>query len=387
MFIRRQQVKDSKSGRVFDMAVVLVNDAGRKVERMVPYERFEFLNRSIRHQAPAMWPLEEIKRATDSTDPVAFMISELAFTESRMYEKQKIPPLWKDLVPVSYEAPPWAETVEYQTFERTGRGKRLAANASDLPKVGVRYGRKQIQVEGGGLQYGYSVQELIASQQTKRALPDVLMSAAVDGANLHLNEVALFGEDNFYGLSTVPQDLVVPKPAATGAWDDTNTSPMDILADVNEGITTIYKQTGTNDFPDTVAMPIDALQALGTRLVCGDIGGGVVLPTNMTILAFLKANNLASLQKKIDVNFVGVPGLETAGVLTGAGSYSGKSRVIFYKKDPDRCVMHVPQPLTFLAPQLRLLEVVIPGHYRYAGFELRYPASLVYRDKVLSADA
>jgi hypothetical protein len=114
--------------------------------------------------------------------------------------------------------------------------------------------------------------------------------------------------------------------------------------------------------------------------------GGVIVPTNMTILAFLKANNLAKLQKNIDINFVGVPGLETAGVLTGDGSYSGKSRVIYYKKDPDRCVMHVPQPLTFLAPQLRLLEVVVPGYYRYAGFELRYPKSLYYQDKVLAAD-
>ena len=133
-------------------------------------------------------------------------------------------------------------------------------------------------------------------------------------------------------------------------------------------------------------MPIDALNALGTRLVVAS-SGGVLVPTNMTILAFLKENNLAKQQRNIDVNFVGVPGLETAGVLTGGGSYSGKSRVIYYKKDPGRCVMHVPQPLTFLAPQLRLLEVIVPGHYRYAGFELRYPKSLYYQDQVLAADA
>lgn len=385
MFLRRQQIKDSKSGRTFDMAVIQVFDSGRKVERMVPFDRYQFLDRSIRHQAPAMWPLEQMKMATDSTDPLAFMVSELAHTEAKMFEKQKVPPLWKDLVPVSYEAPPWAETVEYQTFERTGQGKRLNADASDLPKVGVRFGKKQIQVEGGGLAYSYNVQELIASQQLKRALPDLLMSAAVDGANLHLNEVALFGEDNFYGLANVPQTLVTPVAATTGDWDSSSTSPIAILADVNAGITAVYKATGTNDFPDTVAMPIDALTALANRMVSAE-SGGVIVPTNMTVLAFLKANNLAKLQKNIDINFVGVPGLETAGVLTGAGSYSGKSRVIYYKKDPDRCVMHVPQPLTFLAPQLRLLEVVVPGHYRYAGFELRYPKSLYYQDKVLAAD-
>lgn len=385
MFLCRKQIKDGKSGRTFDVAVIQVYDAGRKVERMVPYERYEFLSRSIRLQAPALWPLEEMKRATDSTDPLAFMISELAHTEARMFEKQKIPPLWKDLVPVSYEAPPWAETVEYQTFERTGQGKRLNADASDLPRVGVRFGRKQIQVEGGGLSYGYNVQELIASQQLKRALPDLLMSAAVDGANLHLNEVALFGEDNFYGLSNVPQTLVTPAKASTGKWDDPLTSPLGILADINNKITEIYSNTATNDFPDTIAMPIAALNALATRLVVAT-SNGVTVPTNMTILAFLKANNLAKQQKNIDINFVGVPGLETAGVLTGAGSYSGKSRVIYYKKDPDRCVMHVPQPLTFLAPQLRLLEVIVPGHYRYAGFELRYPKSLGYQDAVLAAD-
>jgi hypothetical protein len=306
--------------------------------------------------------------------------------EARMFEKQKVPPLWKDLVPVSYEAPPWAETVQYTTFERVGQGKRLNADASDIPKVGVKFGKKQVQVEGGGLSYSYNVQDLIASQQLKRSLPDLLMSASVDGANLHLNEVALFGEDNFYGLSNVPQTVVTPVVATTGSWDDMDTAPTAILADVNAAITAIYKNTGTNDFPDTVAMPIDALNALGTRLVTSTTGG-VTVTSNMTILAFLKENNLAKQQRGININFVGVPGLETAGVLTGDGSYSGKSRVIYFKKDPDRCVMHVPQPLTFLAPQLRLLEVVVPGHYRYAGFELRYPKSLYYQDQVLKADS
>lgn len=386
MFLRRQQIKDSKSGRIFDMAVIQVFDSGRKVEKMVPFERFQFLNRAIRHQAPAMWPLEQISMATDSTDPLAFMVSELAHVEAKMYEKQKVPPLWKDLVPVSYEAPPWAETVTYTTYERVGQGKRLNADASDLPKVGVKFGKKQVQVEGGGLSYSYNVQDLIASQQLKRSLTDLLMSAAVDAANLHLNEVALFGEDNFYGLSNVPQTLVTPVKATTGDWDKTTTKPIDILADVNQGITAVYKATGTNDFPDTIAMPIDALAALANRMVTAE-SGGVLVPTNKTILAFLKENNLAKLQKNIDINFVGVTGLETAGVLTGAGSYSGKSRVIFFKKDPDRCVMHVPQPLTFLAPQLNLLKVEVPGHYRYAGFELRYPKSLYYLDQVLDADS
>ena len=66
-------------------------------------------------------------------------------------------------------------------------------------------------------------------------------------------------------------------------------------------------------------------------------------------------------------------GLETAG--TG-----NTTRAVFYVKSPDRLVMHIPQPLRFLAPQAVNLSIKVPGTYRYAGLEVRYLKSMYYME-------
>lgn len=394
MLLARHTVKDSKTGKSFDMALVKVVVDGNWSEEYVPYGRWKHINDCLRAQAHA-WDVEMLKRVTDSSDPIAFYVSQLAYTEAKMYARQRVPPIWKELVPVSYEAPPWAETVEYQTYDETGIGKRISPNGQDIPLVDAKFGRKQIQVESGGLGYSYNMQLLIASQQLKRPLSDIRMTASMNGYNRHMNIVALWGEMNFSGLFN--NSAITPVAATTGAWDTAGTDPAAILRDINTGIKAVYQNSGTNAVVDTIALPIDALSALNDRILTVTTSGGTtnVPAGGMSLLKYLKENNISKLTRGVDINFVGIPAdpssgghdLNSIGTIAHNGSGStGKSRVVYYAKQEDFVRMHIPQPLQFLAPQLERLAVVVPAHYRYAGTEITYPKTVYYQDSVLAAD-
>lgn len=386
MLLARKTVTDSKTGRTHNMVQLRVVDGGAYRDVVVPAERYDRIMlgmKAIEAHLPG-------RTAFDSTDPLAFYVSQLAYTEAQMYKKLRVPVIYKDLIDVSTEAPPWAETVEYQTYDEVGRGRRLATNATDIPLVDVSLGRRQIQVSGGGLAYHYTMQELRASQQLKQPLSQLRMNVAMTAFERHMNDVALFGET--IGTSSVGyaglfnNSGVTPVQAATGGWDDPATPPVSILADLNTAISAIYEATGTVDVPTHVGLPLKALNALGSRMV-SSISGAVEVPTQMTILAFLKANNIAKLLKNVDLTFVGVPGLETMGTKTHAGADStGLSRVVYWVKNPDRAVMHIPMRLTFVAPQYEGLGIKVPGEYRYCGTEIRYVKSVYYQDSVLATE-
>lgn len=379
MLLGRKQIQD-KSGQVVDMVVLKVaTDGGPRIVS-VPEARYRQIERSFAAFAHAL----PEKSAWDSSDPMAFFVSQLAYTEANMFSRQRIPPLFRQLVPLSFEAPPWAETVEYQTFDKVGKGKRIAPNATDIPLVDVSFGRKIIEVAMGGLGYHYNMQELQASQYLKRPLSDLRLGVALEAFERHMNEVALNGEGSFSGLWN--NSSVTPVQATTGGWDDPATSPMTILDDINTAMLAVYENTGTNDVVTHVALPLKAMNAISTRILTG-VGGTTTYVTGTTILKFLKENCLSKVLRGVDVEFVGVPGLETAGTKTHAGGNStGLSRVVYYVKDPNRMVMHIPMTLQFLAPQLERLNVVVPGCYRYAGLEVRYPLSVYYQDSVLATE-
>ena len=393
MLLARKTVTDEKTGRTHNLAKIKIADGGEYREVWVPAERYDRLlmaMKSIEAHLPG-------RTAFDSTDQLAFYVSQLAYTEAQMFKKLRVPVIYKDLIDISTEAPPWAETVEYQTYDEIGRGRRLATNATDIPLVDIALGRRQIQVVSGGLAYHYTMQELRASQQLKHPLSQLRMNVAMTAFERHMNDVALYGET--VGTSSVGyaglfnSASVTPVQATTGGWDDVATSPIAILADLNTAIAAIYDATGSVDVPTHVAMPIAALNAIGSRMVSAS-SGGVVVPTSMTILAFLKANNLAKLLNNVDLTFIGVPAgasgeksLTNVGTKTHAGANSTSlSRVVYWVKNPDRAVMHIPMRLTFVAPQYEGLGIKVPGEYRYCGTEIRYAKSVYYQDSVLASE-
>ena len=415
MLLSRTQVKDEKGyavdcrrlrlfdgnpqGRVVELTNHITAD-GRPNNAASRYDQIEKALTSFGYI------FDGTKAAYDSTDPLSFNISQLAYTEAKMLEKFRPPVIYKDIVPVSYEAPPWADSVQAEEMEGLGIGAIVAANSTDMPFADAKFGRRLIEVKGGKIGYKYNVQELIESQQLKRPLTDLRMKFAMTGFERHMQVIALRGDTvhGLYGFWNQPSSKIAPVVAPTGNWDNTSTSPLAILADINLGITAVYSNSGTNALVTDIALPMDALSALNNTILSAT-GSGVTVPVGQSLLAYIKQNNMSKLQGNIDIKFHGIvpdqdgvgnqitttgSSLNYAGALKHSGSALGNgqfaSRVVYYAKDPDYLVMHQPLTLTFLAPQPRNDEVVVPGRYRFCPIDIRYPKTIYYQDNVLKAD-
>lgn len=298
----------------------------------------------------------------DSAEVLAFMVSQLAYTESEAFAKLYVPMQFRDFVPVE-SAGGWADQIRYELVDYAGQGKRISGAGNDIPRVDVQYGEKLFPVVSGAIGYHYTYEEMQKAAFFRTPLQTSRLQAAMEGAERHLNQVALYGESqsNLTGLfnnGNVPQ-----ASAVTGNWS--SATPDQILKDINTLILTIWQNTAYNDTPTDILLPAASMSVISSTPRSAN--------SDTTILQYIKANNIAKQERGADINFRTAFGLNTAGS-------GGTKRMMGYVRNTSRVKMHVTQELQFLAPQFRNLEVFIPGVYRYSGVEFRYPKSAMYVD-------
>lgn len=313
--------------------------------------------------AQAMGAAPEI-RIGDAAEGFSFLVSQLAYTEAGIYSRQYTPMQYERLVPITSEAGEWAETVRYQTYDSVARGRRASSKPDDINLVDVQAGDKSMGIQPGDIGYHYTAQELAQSAYLRRPLPQARMEAAMDGYRRHMNNVALFGEDELQGL--FKHTSITKANAQNGSWLTTAT-PNEILADLNGGLQYVFNSSSNNDIPDTILLPTEHYAHISSMPRSDN--------SDMTILEYFLKNNLFNTYTGGQITVLPGFGLDTAG--TGGGT-----RAIYYINRFDRLAMHIPVALRFLAPQLRGRGVFVPGDYRYSGVEVRYRNSQFYQEGI-----
>jgi hypothetical protein len=364
---------------------VRVLDSASGIERTVAVDeaRYNFLLNTFDHDCRGKLGFDShFKTAADASEGMAFMVSQLAYTEGKVYEREYQDVQFRDLMPVTSEAGPEATTVRYEVFDKVGQGKRMEGSAKDMPYADASAAAVEIGVVDGGAGYRYTQLELLQAAKMIRPLPQARMEAAVEMAERHLNSVALVGEQptltgkgSFKGLltqdisnvSNASQYICSPTTGITGVWNNPATATFDkVLADVNLGILQFWNNSNNTLLPDTFGVATACFTALATRY--NSLG-------TRTLLQLLEESNLMTARTGKKLNIVPIYQAGTA----GAG---GTTRCVLYVNDPKRIVMHLPMAHRFLAPQPEGLEVSVPGWYRYAGVNLRYSYAMVYMDNM-----
>ncbi|MGH8034020.1 MAG: major capsid family protein [Lysobacterales bacterium] len=96
----------------------------------------------------------------------------------------------------------------------------------------------------------------------------------------------------------------------------------------------------------------------------------------MTILEFIRANNVYSAQIGAPLTIRATRKLDEAGV-------SGAARMIAYRRSPEVLKLHVPMPHRFLPVwQSGPLRWEIPGVMRLGGLDIRLPNEVSYVDGI-----
>ena len=364
---------------------VQVIDADTAQKRTVPVEeaRMAHINEGLRKTFHDLGRQE----VCDSAETMAFMVSQLAYTEATTYEREYMEMQFRELVPVTAEAGPEAASVRYQVYDKVGQGKRMSSISKEIPTADVSAGQVEIQVVTGAAGYRYSQQELIESAKFLRPLPVARMQTAVEMAERHLNSVAMLGEDgsiaggaSYKGMvnqttgTAAGQITLVNQSTSgyTGAWATAaaNGTYQTILADVNFCLLTSWKATQFVVIPNTVAMDPTLYGILVSTY--NTIG-------NKTLLQLIEEGNLltSTTGQKLTIR----PVYQFSGTGFNHSSGAASTRMLFYRNEPRRMIMHLPMPLRFLAPQPDGLDIFVPGHYRYAGLNVRYPATWLYADE------
>jgi hypothetical protein len=346
------------------MRVQTQDAAGKRAEFEFSDRRYAILDAAIKARRDHI--LDGIP-ARDG-DPLAHVVSQLAFLENEALRKEYEPLIYKDLLGecITSEAGEWAKTIDIESVDITARGARIDPEADQLPMADVVTNKRSISVSLGGIAYGYSLDDLRISARLLTPLPQSKQEAAVIGCETHLNEVALIGEtaSNFKGLFN---NASVPSGTRASGAPWTSATPATILSDINAALSAVYTNSKQNHHATVAAFPPSVFQYLAKPRSDN---------SDMTVLEWLSKNNLATLMTGKPLRIVsGGSQLETIGASTS-------KRVVFYSPTRDKIKFHVPMGLRFEAPQPHMLKFVVPANYKYGPVDWRKAYTGYYMDGV-----
>jgi hypothetical protein len=129
---------------------------------------------------------------------------------------------------------------------------------------------------------------------------------------------------------------------------------------LNYGVSAIINGSSMKEQPDTILLAYEDYNKISTTRNSDS--------SDVTVLEyFLRTNPY-------------INNVEPINQLT-KGKNGGKlntSRMVVYKRDPEKVQLHIPQPLELFPAQQRGLEFIVPAHARVGGVAVYYPKSMIY---------
>ena len=301
-------------------------------------------------------------RIATADDGLAFYISQLSFVEAKIYETKYRKIVYQNLIPVDTSDPEWVDSVTYTSYDAVTVGKFIGANAKDLPESDITANISTIPVFYGGINYGFSLDELRKSQAMRIPVDTTKASASYRGFQEHAQKVAFFGDADrgitglFNGVNVQSDNSVVNWATATG---------QEKVADMNGLLIKVWQNSAEVHVPNMLVLPSDHWAQISSDRM--DTG------TDTTVLEFLKKNNLYTDMTGQPLTVVPNYELKTAGA-------ANAPRMMAYELDAENLTMKMPLPWRSVAPQPKGLRVDVPAEYKFGGTEFRYPGSAAYRD-------
>lgn len=288
-------------------------------------------------------------------EPMTHLVGQLAFLETEARPEEFEERFYRELLPggcITSEAGEWAETVLHRTTGRTGKGRRIHPSGRP-PMVGVATSQAGVSVAHGGLGYAYSLQQLRASVRYLTPLPVAEQQACVEGAEDHINDVALVGEteSNFKGLLNHGS---VDAATNNSAVNWSAATPDTIVSDINTVLNNVFVKSKQKYPASHFLYPPSRNGRLQQQRSTG---------SDKTVIQWIRENNVYTDRTGKPLTIMpGPSALETLGS-------GGTKRGMAYTPVPLNVKFHLPMPQRFIPPQFEGFDVVILSEYRYGGLD------------------
>lgn len=292
-----------------------------------------------------------------------FLAQELRTILARTFEVEYADIKYSQVIPISTEVGPGADSFSYRVFDKQGSMKVISDKASDLPRTDVLRKEVTYPVRSIGGAFAYTVQETRAAAMVPGMNLEQRRANAVRRAyEEKVQEIAYYGESasgmkGFFNNDQI--DKLVPDK-----WFDTaGVTTDEMLALLNEGPTRLVANSNMKEMPNTMLVPYNVYRIISTtpRSTTSDT----------TVMEFfLRTNPMIQAIEPINELEAGKSGAKLS-----------KDRIIIYDRNPDKLQLHIPQPLEFFPPERRNLEYSVAAHARIGGLAMYYPKSAIVMEK------
>ena len=291
-----------------------------------------------------------------------FFARQLELIKTRSYDVRYAALKARMLFPVNGEGGAGISSITYRTYDQVGVAKFINSYANDLPRADVSGKETTIPVQSIATSYGYSLDEIRASELTGASLDQRRANAAVRANEQVVNDTAFFGnaEVGLGGLfdnPNIPLGNVVD-PGAGTEW--VNKTPDQILFDINDLFTDIFENTLMVEQGNTLLLPPCQWSYIMSTPRSAN--------SDTTIAQYIATNSpfLKSIDDIIAVN-----------EFTAAQNPTlSEDAMMAYDRSPEKLELQIPLELEMLAVQQEGLEFIIPGRSRMGGLNIYYPLSL-----------
>ena len=295
-----------------------------------------------------------------------FMESQAAHIESRIRMIRHGSIQYPELVGISREASPHADSIVYYSYDGTGDMIDIANRGNDYPLVEISQQQHTVGIHWKGLAYDWSDREIGRAMLVGVPLSDRKVRIAFRIWEEQKERVFLNG-DAAKGWDGILNHADIPVENAAQAWADA--TDKQIFNDVNELIGGAWEGTNQVRLADTLLLPVAQLIELNRPM--GD-------NANRSVLEYIKENNPLTAMTGRPLM------IRTLRQLKGAAPAHGgnaQDRVIAYPRDMEVIRYHVPQELQFIEPQRIATVWKYHGHGVLAGLEIMEPSAMRYLDR------
>lgn len=212
-------------------------------------------------------------------------------------------------------------------------------------------------------QLSWTVFELASALQMGRPIDSQKLDAMNQTYQLNVDRQVYVGS-TILGVKGLFNQTGVKVINAAKAW--ANSTAMEIVKSINDGLTTAWKQTGRAVVPDSLRLPPDQY-ALLSSLIVSDAG-------NRSLLDYLSENTIAYKQNGKPLDIQPVKWLES-------GAMQNVNRMVFYTKDR-KYVQFPLVPLQRTPMEYRDLRQLVTYYSKVGAIELRYSDTMLYVDGI-----
>lgn len=309
----------------------------------------------------------------DAQGALGFLTQQAAVVESEIYRTKYEDILYPTLITIDTSAGEFAKTIEFYSMDTVGKAQWFNHLSKDVPNAEVNMSKFSHQVEMAAIGYRYTTEELGYARRLGIGLDVERAAAARRAYEEFIDDVVRVGNSDkkmtgLFNNPDVGSANVAGADANARLWP--NKTPLQIIADINEALTSVYTQSRRIEMANTLLLPIGAFTYIATTPMSVD--------NTMTILDYITRSNVYTAVTGNPLTIRAVNGLEDA----GAG---GTGRMVVYRNTRDVARLHLPVPLRFLQP-LRSGPMIyeVPGYFKTGGVEIRLPGAVRYRDGLVA---